>query len=128
MKLISSGKDGGQKSTVVGFWLIEIKWLFSIVLLRFEKGSREAYHTHAFNALTWFLSGEVDEYHKDGRILKWRPSFLPKYTPRNCFHKVYGIKRTYALSIRGPWCDYWKEYLPDSNKEITLTHGRKEVK
>lgn len=26
--------------------------------------------------------------------------------------------------FRGPWADYWREYLPDGNKFITLTHGR----
>lgn len=125
MRILYKGKDGGNLSTVTGYWLIELKSLFSIVLLRFDKGSREVYHSHAFNALTWWLKGEVEEHHLDGRVLTWKASFKPKYTPRNCVHKVYGKKTTWALSIRGPWNNTWKEYKNDS--EITLTHGRKEV-
>lgn len=127
MKVLSYGKDGGQDSNVWGFWFIEIKSLFSIVVLCFEEGSREVYHSHAFNALTWFVRGEVDEHHTDGRVLNWTPSFMPKYTPRSCFHKVFSKKRTWALSIRGPWVEKWQEYNPKTDKTITLTHGRREV-
>ena len=124
MKILSKGTDGGTKSNVTGFWLIEAKSLFSIVLLRFGKGSRENYHNHAFNAITWFIKGEVDEEHVDGRILNWRPSWKPKYTPRECFHKVFAKQTTWALSFRGPWDKTWKEYSPTKKEEIILTHGR----
>jgi hypothetical protein len=125
VKLLSYGPDGGKHSTVSGFWLIEIKSLFSIVLLRFDKGSREAYHSHAFHALTWWLWGEVEEHHLDGTVKVWKPSLLPKLTLRSCFHKVFARKRTYAISFRGPWANRWQEY---SSKGFTnLTHGRKEV-
>ena len=125
MKILSYGKDGGEHSNVWGFWLVEIKSLFSIVVLCFEEGSREAYHSHAFNAYTWFITGDVDEHHMDGRVLNWKPSFLPKYTSRSCFHKVFSNKRTFAISVRGPWLDKWKEYT--KGETLTLTHGRKVV-
>lgn len=125
MKLFQVAKDGGPKSHVTGFWIIEIKSLFSIVFLKFAKGTREAFHTHAFNAFTWFLRGSVTEYHKDGSEKQWRPSLRAKFTPRSCFHKVYAHVDTYALSIRGPWADRWQEYLPETNEIIQLTHGRK---
>lgn len=128
MKICSFAKDGGQNSTVTGFWFIELKDLFSIVLLKFDPGSREAYHSHAFNALSWFISGEVIEHFKDGSESKtWYPSILPKYTPRNNFHKVWANRPTYCLSIRGPWHATWKEHLIKENRTITLTHGRKIV-
>jgi hypothetical protein len=127
MKILSISKDGGPQSNVTGFWLIEVKNLFSIVFLRFGKGSREVFHSHAFNALTWFIKGKAIEYHVDGRVLHWRASFKPKYTPRSCFHKVYAPENAYAFSIRGPWARTWREYLPNSRKFITLTHGRKQV-
>ena len=60
MKILSKGHDGGPNSGVTGFWIIELKWLFSIVILRFNRGTREAYHTHAFNAWTWWLKGKSD--------------------------------------------------------------------
>lgn len=127
MKLFKQDKDGGKDSPVTGFWIIELKPLFSIVFLKFNKGTREAFHSHAFNALTWFLKGNITEYHTDGRALQWGASFIPKYTPRVCFHKVFAHIDTYALSIRGPWANTWNEFLPDTKELITLTHGRKRV-
>lgn len=127
MKFFKKGYDGGTNSNVTGYWLVEIKPLFSIVILKFGKGSREAYHTHAFNALTWFIKGAVTEIHKDGTQIDWGPSLKPKYTPRNCYHKVFARETTWALSLRGPWIDKWKEFREVSNKEVQLTHGRKEI-
>jgi len=127
MKLFSWGRDGGPKSSVFGFWFIEIKWLFSIVLLRFEGETREAFHSHAFNALTWWLSGKVHEIHKDGSVQCWRPSLFPKFTPRSCFHKVRPIKRTWALSIRGPWAKRWQEFRQDRQELTTFESGRRVV-
>lgn len=130
MKFFFKGKDGGPDSNVTGYWLFESKRFGSIVLLRFDEGSREAFHTHAFNAVSWVLKGRLTEF-----VLKenWRgsalkPSLKPIYTPRERFHKVYGVaKHTWVLSFRGPWVKRWKEYLPKENREVILTNGRKEV-
>ena len=127
MKFLSYGKDGGLYSTVWGFWVVEIKSLFSIVVLCFEEGSREAYHTHAFNAITWWVKGHVTEYHKGGQPIDWRPSWKPKITPRSCYHKVFAHKRSWAISIRGPWHRTWKEYHPTKELEVVLTHGREVI-
>ena len=59
MKLFHKSKDGGPDSNVTGYWLIEWKKAFSVVLLRFDAGTREAYHNHAFNAISWILKGEL---------------------------------------------------------------------
>ncbi len=127
MKLFSKGPDGGKNSTVQGFWLIEIKSLFSIVLLKFNPGSRENFHSHAFNAFTFWISGEVDEYLIDGSVLRWKPSLKPKYTPRSNFHKIWALQTSYALSFRGPWQNTWLEYRPTRQSYVRLTHGRKVV-
>ena len=127
MKFFFKRKDGGANSTVTGYWLIECKSLFSIVLLRFDKGSREAYHSHAFNAVTWFLSGLVREKDRVKGNKLWKASLTPKYTPRSCLHKVVGIKPAWAISFRGPWKKTWEEYLPKTGQTYTLTHGRKIV-
>jgi len=47
MRLFQKAKDGGPESPVDGYFLIEIKSLFSIALLKFNNGGRENYHTHA---------------------------------------------------------------------------------
>ena len=122
MKLFSRMKDGGEESLVWGYWLIEIKSLFSIVLLRFENGSREAYHNHAFNCFSWILWGHLIEYILDGPVISRGTSLLPFGTYRTTFHKVESVGRTWVLSFRGPWSNTWKENI--DGEEITLTHGR----
>lgn len=119
-------KDGGQESRVWGYWLIELKQLFSIVLLRFEDGSREAYHSHAFNAISWVLRGKLVEFHIDGRVEVHTPSLRPIITTRDTFHMVESRGRTWVFSLRGPWADTWREYIPGRG-EVVLAHGRIEV-
>lgn len=126
--------DGGKDSGVTAYFLIEWKILFSIGILHFKKGTREAYHNHAFNALTWWLKGSVTEAKLrpltpeliNGDIkTDYKPSLIPKYTSRDNFHKVISHEDTYALTFRGPWYNVWKEFR--NGKYVTLTHGRKEI-
>lgn len=118
--------DGGKDSGVTGYFLIEWKPLFSIGLLHFKKGSREAFHNHAFNAITFWLKGSaIEEKHPTGQQLRWAASLLPKYTPRENCHRIVADDDVYALTFRGPWNDTWFEFKND--RYITLTHGRKVV-
>lgn len=125
MKLFETAKDGGPDSHVTGLFIVEIKPLFSIVLLHFRNGTREAFHNHAFNAVTWIVKGEFQENLLEGKVKTFKPSIKPKLTPRSCFHKVVSVGDTWALSFRGPWNDTWKEYLPGKKEFVTLTHGRR---
>lgn len=128
MKLFKRMKDGGPESTSTGFWLIEWKKAFSIVLLRFDGKSREAFHTHAFNCVSWVLKGQLRETFLKGPIVFHEPSFKPFKTRRSDFHMVDSMVPTsWVLSFRGPWVDKWKEWIPSKDKSIILTHGRKEV-
>jgi len=124
--------DGGKESGVTGYMLIEWKPLFSIGFLHFKEGSREAYHTHAFNALTWWLKGAITEERlvedvAHFRLLPTRKEFTPsttvKFTSRDNLHKVIAHKSSWAFTLRGPWKDTWQEKRPDG--WVTLTHGRK---
>lgn len=134
MKILYKGKDGGKNSTVTGYWLVEIKSLFSIVLLKFDDGTREAFHTHAFTALTWFLKGNLwEERIKlgdgiDGEHNKYKRSVLPKLTKKDNLHRVKSKGTSWALSIRGPWTKTWQEYWPETNELVTFTSGRIIVK
>ncbi len=139
MKFFSRAKDGGPKSTVTGFWLIELKWLFSIVLLRFAPGSRDEYHDHAFNALSWVfgpgaLFETVIETHPVGErsvrstvIRVHERGVVPIVTKRSCMHRVSSSGTTWVLSFRGPWSRTWREYDPKTEEFVTLTNGRKVV-
>jgi hypothetical protein len=124
-------KDGGGESTVSGLYVLEVKSLFSIVLLRFGPGSREAFHSHAFNCWSWVLGWKcLQEEHMDGSINLLPASRLQRWlgfgTYRNTFHKVSSWGTTWVLSFRGPWSPYWKEYLELESRGRTLTHGRRE--
>lgn len=130
MKFFCKRKDGGADSTVTGYWLVEIKSLFSIVLLKFEGESRNAYHTHAFNCINWVLSGSLFETKLTtlGKVYKFYvPSIKPFIIRKSDFHKVDSGSVTWVLSFRGPWDKTWKEYLPEEKRYRTLKSGRIEV-
>lgn len=137
MKLFRKAKDGGPESTVTGYWLIEAKRLFSVCLLKFEDGSRDAYHTHAFDSINWVLKGEVREHVIDelgdhgsvaGYSISHHASLRPVITRRSTFHKVVSKGTTWVLSLRGPWSKMWMEYTPATAQTTVLTHGRRHLK
>jgi hypothetical protein len=123
--LFETGRDGGPKSKVMGFWLVRIKSLFSVAFLRFDEGSREAFHSHAFNSISWVVRGGLREVMQDGSPDNvYVPSWKPVVTRRETFHKVYGLgKANWVLTFRGPWVDKWYEITEDG-RQITLTHNR----
>ena len=124
MRFFEKSHDGGKGSGVTGYFLIEIKSLFSVVLIKFRPGTREAYHNHAFNALTIWLKGKVIEHYLDEGKKNWSAGEI-KYTPRDCFHKIDAQGTAWAISFRGPWKKYWNESR--KGDIVTLTHGRVEV-
>lgn len=130
-------KDGGPRSRVDGFWFFRSKRWFTVALLRFNDGSREAFHSHAFGALSWVLWGRlVEEFqraewdrgwlHSSYGEKRYAPSALPIHTPRSRFHKVTSIGTSWVFTIRGPWADRWQERDEDG-RMVTLTHNRVEV-
>ena len=126
MNLFFKSKDGGPESNVTGYWLIEWKKLFSVAILRFDKGSREAFHNHAFTALSWVLKGSLMEERTRGTKNYLTASWVPILTRRSRLHKVHGlVDRTWVLTFRGPWHSCWVEYNKDTGKFTTLTNGRK---
>lgn len=131
MKLFERAKDGGPSSPVEAFFLFEIKNFASVALLKFNEGTRENYHSHAFNALTWFLFGDmVEEKLVDGKIVssKYRRSLFPKYTAKDNLHKVVANKTSWCFTLRGKWQSTWYEYNEDNNLKITMTNGRRIIK
>jgi hypothetical protein len=129
MKILTKRKDGGGESTVTGYWLVEIKSLFSIALLKFDGKSREAYHNHAFNCFSWVVRGELMEEMFSGETRFHPASWRPFVTTRDDLHKVSSItaKPSWILTFRGPWASRWIEWRPSENRFVTLTHGREEV-
>lgn len=109
MRFLQKTKDGGPDSTVDAYFLIEIKGLFSIALLKFNKGGRNVYHTHAFNALTWFISGNMLEMDFWGGSFQYKRSIKPKFTSETKNHRVHALRDSWCLTLRGPWSDIWTE-------------------
>jgi|SRR6185503_8338015 len=126
MKLLWGDKDGGPESKSRAYGL-EIKSLFSVLMLRFDEGSREAFHSHAFNALSWVLNGILVEIFLDGSTRTHTPSWKPICTSRATTHQVRGTYMTnWALTFRGPWRAMWRDISKDG--DLTLAHGRRVVK
>jgi hypothetical protein len=144
--ILWNDKDGGEQSRV-WCWGFEFKRLFSVLLLKFDEGSREAFHTHAFNSVSLVLRGALHEVqmlappaNDDGtttahkcvtlmHCIPHTPSWRPVFTYRDTFHMVEGRARaTWVLTLRGPWADNWREFLPEGARHIRLTHGRRELR
>jgi hypothetical protein len=126
VKVLHRGNDGGRDSTVWGFWLIEAKRLFSVVLLRFAPGTRDAHHSHAFNCISWVLRGKLVERHLNGTTQIHRPSWKPVMTYRDTFHQVESVGVTWVFSLRGPWAKTWQEHTKTEGV-YTLQSGRVRV-
>jgi hypothetical protein len=128
MKILFGGKDGGPESRVYVYGL-EIKSLFSVLLLRFDEGSREAFHTHAFSAISWLIKGQLWEKLPHDGLPRWvvyKPSIRAIHTPRERMHQVLGIAPSnWVLTLRGPWKNTWRDI--SARGDFTLTHGRKVV-
>ena len=117
-------KDGGPLSRV---WMygIEFKRFGTLALLKFEDGSREAYHDHAFNSVSLVLSGCLVE----ARLFDGEPPVHTTFrrgrivfTSRKNLHRVYSVGRSWVLTVRGPWAKEWHEFI--DGRLITLRWGR----
>lgn len=123
MKILKWSKDGGPESPVDAFFIVEIKSLFSVALLRFNKGGREAFHTHAFNAWTWFISGDLVEEDINGEFHIYERNILPKITRRTKNHRVIADRTSWCITVRGTWAKTWTE--DTETHHTVLTHGRR---
>ena len=124
--MIGRRKDGGEYSTVHG-WFLEHKRLATLAVLRFDPGTREAFHDHAFNCVSLILGpGHLEETFLGGHPVRVHKPGTVLVTRREDFHQVRSVGTTYLLTLRGPWLDRWHE-VDELGHFITLTHGRRQV-
>lgn len=125
MQFLRVNKDGGQESNAHAYWLIEIKCLFSIALIKFSGKSRECFHNHAFNSISWLLRGGLKEEFLDTSKPAniYRPSFIPIFTKRVTLHKVSSVGDSWAITFRGPWSKTWLEHNEEEGT-YALKSGR----
>lgn len=128
MNILCKKKDGGKESPVDAYFLVECKGLFSVALLKFNKGGREAYHTHAFDAYTWFLKGNLVEEDVDGSVYKYNRSLIPKLTLKSKNHRVKALEDSWCFTIRGRWDKEWTEYNETLNESTVFSWGRNIVR
>jgi hypothetical protein len=122
MNFLNLTKGGGPESTVWAYWLFEAKRFCSVALLRFEDGSRDAYHDHAFNSISWVLAGELNESRigwDTSGIYTYTPSWRPILTRRTHLHKVTSRGRTWVRTFRGPWARTWTEWVAGRGRRLS---------
>jgi hypothetical protein len=104
-------KDGGPESRVYMYG-VECKGLCSALVLRFEDGSRDAYHSHAFASVSRVIGPGTLEEERIGWDTPGKYKHIPGewvYTARTHLHKVVSIGTTWVLTLRGPWTPTWTE-------------------
>lgn len=134
VKWLWGSKDGGADSNV-RVWGLEVKGLFSVLVLCFGQGSREAFHSHAFNCVSWVLSGALWECVRTaadplgaafGSWNGYVAGIRPVITKRSTFHQVHGRdSANWVLTFRGPWASTWRD--SSAAGDVMLTHGRQVV-
>jgi hypothetical protein len=126
MRFVWNEKDGGGDSLVWAYGF-ESKRFGSVLLLRFKRGSREAFHSHAFNCYSWLLCGRLYErFYNSSKYKTHNASWRPFKTYKTDLHKVAGLaKNSWLITLRGRWEDTWLEVNENGLQE--LTHKRKVV-
>lgn len=116
-KTINLGEQSVSELTI-----LEWKKYFSIKLFNFHPttGKQDRFHTHAFNAYSFRISGNyieevVDEFGVVRELNRSRNRLI--YIPANQYHRITRSKGCRTLLITGPWGDEFKELRFDSTFE-----------
>lgn len=129
IKILPSKKFHLGKGVVTRYTLIEIRNLFSIYFHHIETLDQDRFHTHAFNAHVWILSGGYIDEIKDGIgpdkktvIRKYKKGDY-RYIPREMNHRLKEAEEgTISLLITGPYSTIWTEETDDGILRILTTH------
>lgn len=116
---------------ITAYTLFEHKYLFSIIIYNWKTIRQNRFHSHAFAAIAFLLSGKYEqEVYKNGKISiqivdQW---LKPRYLPRNYTHKILKADpSTYTIVFTGPWMKYWYEWFQDTNTWVKYGWGRKVI-
>lgn len=132
MRLGKFGKLLHRDDTSLGvgnisrFTIIEIKYLFGIIINTFNTTSQDRYHSHAFHAWSWMLKGGYfEDVIKDGKVIRNVAIWKSRWIPRNHIHRIgYSLPGSMSVTFEGPWESTWQEYFTDGRMK-TYTWGRK---
>jgi hypothetical protein len=119
------------KGSVTQYTLFENKKLFSIIFYKWNTIDQIRFHTHAFTAFAFLLSGwywEKVKYNDIEMTNFVNQPLWPRYLPKNYCHAIKNAKPgTLTMVITGPWQKHWYEYFPDKGHWIKYTWGREKV-
>lgn len=111
--------------------LFEWKPVFSIIVYNWLTIKQNRFHSHAFPAYAFLLSGKYEEeVIINGNISKntvnqW---MKPRYIPRNYIHRILKADpNTWTIIFIGNWHKWWYEYFDDTKTWVKYTWGRRFV-
>lgn len=106
---------------VIGYTLFENKRLFSILFYKWHTIDQIRYHSHCFSAIAFLIKGcywEKIKYKGFEMTNFVNIPFLPRFIPMGYCHAIKKSKPgTLTMVLTGPWCEFWYEYFPKTDKE-----------
>jgi len=116
---------------ILAYVIFEWKPLFSIIVYNWKTILQNRFHSHAFAAYAFLLSGSyTEEVYRHGEITERKVNqwLKPRFLPRNYTHRILKADpNTYTVVFTGPWIKYWYEWFQDTNTWVKYTWGRKVV-
>jgi|TARA_R110000868_G_scaffold74337_5_gene214931 hypothetical protein len=117
---------------IIQYTIFENKFFGGIWIYNWKTILQNRFHTHAFSAYAFLLSGSyTEEVIQDGKILtrvvsQW---MRPRRLPKNYCHRILRAEpNTWTIVFFGKWEPNWWEYFNDTKTWIQYAWGRKMVK
>lgn len=114
---------------IIQYVLFESKHLFSIIFYNWKTIKQNRFHSHAFPAVAFLLSGSYEEeVFKDGEIKQKTVNqwMKPRYLPKDYTHRILKAEpHTWTMVFVGPWKKTWWEYFDDTKTWVKYGWGRK---
>lgn len=116
---------------IIQYTLFESKKNFGIILYHWKTIKQNRFHSHAFPAYAFLLSGSyTEEVIENGVIVQKTVDnrFKRRYIPQNYIHRILKAEpRTWTLVFTGKWSEFWYEYFPQYKSWRKYSWGRKKV-
>lgn len=116
---------------IIAYTIFELKWLFSIIIYNWKTIKQNRFHSHAFPAYAFLLSGEYEEEVIRNGVMSKRTVnqwMRPRWLPRNYTHRILTAKPgTWTIVFVGPWRKTWYEWFEEENVWVKYAWGRQVV-
>jgi hypothetical protein len=113
---------------IIQYTIFENKSLGGIWVYNWKTILQNRFHTHAFSAYAFLLSGGyIEEVIEDGKILtKYVSNWMrPRYLPENYCHRILRAEpNTWTIVFFGKWVPNWWEYFNDTKTWVKYSWGR----